>query len=128
MERLRVATGEMANHSDAYDLGMHHVPCNQSAFFPHQPQAGPSDPLNVQMSRIYSLQSSMSNQQHHMLAAAHAQILSETLQQDPLGRFQGLDISNREGSHVVKSEGPSISCYDSLLCLISPINMQKKLK
>lgn len=114
VERLRVATGEMSTHSDAYDLGMPHVPYYQSAFSSHHPQPGPSVSLNGQLSRFYSIQSSLSNQQQHPMlsAAANAQVLSETLQQDPLGRFQGLDISNR-GSHLVKSEGPSVSASES---------------
>ncbi|KAK3022389.1 hypothetical protein RJ639_047363 [Escallonia herrerae] len=112
VERLRIATGEIASHSDAYDFGMQHVPYNQSAFFSHQPQPGSSDPLGMQMPRFHPLQSSMSNLQHPLLTTGHSQVLSETLQQDPLGRFQGLDISSR-GSHVVKSEGPSISASES---------------
>ncbi|KAL1818127.1 hypothetical protein ACET3Z_020701 [Daucus carota] len=114
VERLRVATGEMSTHSDAYELGIPHVPYYQSAFSPHHPQPGSGGPLNGQLSRFYSIQSSMSNQQQHpvLSAAANAQVLSETLQQDPLGHFQGLDISNR-GSHLVKSEGPSVSASES---------------
>ncbi|KAK2982416.1 hypothetical protein RJ640_026259 [Escallonia rubra] len=112
VERLRIATGELASHSDAYDFGMQHVPYNQSAFFSHHPQPGSSDPLGIQMPRFHPLQSSMSNLQHPLLTTGHSQVLSETLQQDPLGRFQGLDISSR-GSHLVKSEGPSISASES---------------
>ncbi|KAM7494719.1 hypothetical protein LguiB_029328 [Lonicera macranthoides] len=102
VERLRIATGEMSNQSDAYDLGMHHFPYNQSAFFSHQPQPGPADPS---MQRFHPLQST---HQHPML------VLNEPgSHQDPLGRFQGLDISNRGGPHLVKSEGPSISASES---------------
>ncbi|KAM7491842.1 hypothetical protein LguiA_034763 [Lonicera macranthoides] len=102
VERLRIATGEMSNQSDAYDLGMHHFPYNQSAFFSHQPQPGPADPS---MQRFHPLQST---HQHPML------VLNEPgSHQDPLGRFQGLDISNRGGPNLVKSEGPSISASES---------------
>ncbi|PWA71264.1 transcription factor RF2b [Artemisia annua] len=106
VERLRMATGEIASCSDGYNLGMHHVPYNQSNFFTnHQQQEQPQ--------YHHSHQSNMSNHHHQLLAAAHAQALSETLQQDPLGRFQGLDISARGNSHMVKSEGPSISASES---------------
>lgn len=92
----------MSNQSDAYDLGMHHIPYNQSAFFSHQHQPGPADPS---MQRFHPLQST---HQHPML------VLNEPgSHQDPLGRFQGLDISNRGGPHLVKSEGPSISASES---------------
>lgn len=110
VERLRIATGEMAGGSDAYNLGMHHVTYNQSAFFSNQQQQ-PEQP------QFHALQSNMSAHHHHpLLAAAHAQVLSESLQQqqqDPLGRFQGLDIGSRGSSHLVKSEGPSISASES---------------
>ncbi|CAH1445442.1 unnamed protein product [Lactuca virosa] len=104
VERLRVATGEIASCSDGYNLGMHHAPYNQPNFFTNQNQ---SDPQKYH-------QSNMSNHRHHpLLAATHGGALSDTLQQDPLGRFQGLDISNRNGSHLVKTEGPSISASES---------------
>nr|XP_043631618.1 transcription factor RF2b [Erigeron canadensis] len=111
VERLRMATGEIASCSDGYNLGMHHAPYNQSNFFTNHQQLGP--PQYHQ-----SHQSNMSNHHHNshsLLAAAHAQAqaLSETLQQDPLGRFQGLDISTRGNPHLVKSEGPSISASES---------------
>ncbi|CAI9273852.1 unnamed protein product [Lactuca saligna] len=99
VERLRMATGEIASCSDGYNLGMHqnqhHSPYNhQSNFF-----------TNHQQHQEYHHQS------HPLLAATHLQ------QQDPLGRFQGLDISSSRGRlpnpHLVKSEGPSISVSES---------------
>lgn len=112
VERLRIATGEIAAPSDAYGLGMQHIPYNQSAFFSHQPQSGPSDSQNIQMPQFHALQPSTSTPHHPMLASAFTQALTDTVQQDPLGRFQGLDISSR-GSHIVKSEAPSISASES---------------
>lgn len=104
VERLRIATGEIASCSDGYNLGMHHVPYNQPNFFTNQHQPEPQK---------YH-QSNMSNHHHHpLLAATQSHVLSDTFQQDPLGRFQGLDISNRGGSHLVKSEVPSISASES---------------
>ncbi|KAI7750887.1 hypothetical protein M8C21_003105, partial [Ambrosia artemisiifolia] len=98
VERLRAATGEIASCSDTYNLGMHHVPYNQPNMFTNQHQ---SDPQKYHQ---------LNNRHHHpFLAAAH-----ETLQQDQLNRFQGLDISNRAGgSHTVKTEVPSISASES---------------
>ncbi|KAI3519674.1 hypothetical protein L1887_08889 [Cichorium endivia] len=106
VERLRMATGEIASCSDGYNLGMHHAPYNhQSNFFTNHQQPEPPQ---------YHHHSAMTNhhhQSHPLLAATHRHPLSE--QQDPLGRFQGLDISTRGNSHLVKSEGPSISASES---------------
>ncbi|KAF5752624.1 Basic-leucine zipper transcription factor family protein isoform 2 [Tripterygium wilfordii] len=112
VERLKIATGEMMTPSDSYNLGMHHIPYSQSSFFPHQPQGGPVDSPNVQMPQFHPFQSNMPTPQQHMHATAHSNTFSEMLQQDPLGRLQGLDISGR-GSHLVKSEGRSISTSES---------------
>ncbi|KAK9077977.1 hypothetical protein SSX86_002034 [Deinandra increscens subsp. villosa] len=90
--RLRMATGEIASCSDGYSLGMHHVPYNQPNFFTNHHQ---------------------SNHRHPLHAAAHTQAFCETPQHDPLGCFQGLDISTRGPFHLVKSEGPSISGSES---------------
>nr|GMD57738.1 Transcription factor RF2b [Ipomoea batatas]GME11485.1 Transcription factor RF2b [Ipomoea batatas] len=113
VERLRIATGEIAAPSDAYSLGMQHIPYNQSAFFSHQPPSGPSDSQNIQILQFHALQPSTSTPHHPMLASASVQALADTVQQDPLGRFQGLDISSSRGSHIVKSEAPSISASES---------------
>ncbi|XP_019192119.1 PREDICTED: transcription factor RF2b-like isoform X2 [Ipomoea nil] len=102
VERLRIATGEMAAPSDAYNFGMQHIPYNQSTLFSsHQPQLGPSDSQNMQMP-----------QYHPLGSGNHAQALLHTLNQDPLGRFQGLDI-NSSGSHFIKTEVPTISASES---------------
>ncbi|KAL2541846.1 Basic-leucine zipper (bZIP) transcription factor family protein [Abeliophyllum distichum] len=112
VERLRIATGEISAPSDAYDLAMQHIQYNQSAFFTHQPQSRPNDSQNVQMPQFHPLHAAMSTNPHPMFSAAHTQSISDAFQQDPLGRFQGLDISSR-GSHLVKSEGPSVSASES---------------
>ncbi|XP_009622931.1 transcription factor RF2b-like [Nicotiana tabacum] len=110
VERLKMATGEMSS-SDAYNLGMQHIPYNQSAFFSHQTQSGPSESQNIQMQQFHSLQDSLLTP-HRRLLAGHGQALPDTMQQDPLGRFQGLDIGGR-GMHHVKTETPSISASES---------------
>ncbi|XP_076953624.1 transcription factor RF2b-like [Bidens hawaiensis] len=94
VERLRVATGEIASCSDTYNLGMHHVPYNQPNLFTNQHQPD---------TQKY-------HHHHHPFLAAS----NETMHQDQLNRFQGLDISNRGGgSHTVKTEVPSISASES---------------
>lgn len=104
VERLRVATGEISTTSETFNLTMQHLPYNQTTFFSnHQPQAASNESLNVQMQQFHTLQASMSSHQNTML--------SDSMHQDPLGRFQGLDISSR-GPHV-KSEGPSLSASES---------------
>ncbi|KAJ8537923.1 hypothetical protein K7X08_014463 [Anisodus acutangulus] len=110
VERLKMATGEMSS-SDAYNLGMQHIPYNQSAFFSHQPQSGPSESQNIQMQQFHSFQDSLLTP-HRRSLAGHVQALPDTMQQDPLGRFQGLDIGGR-GMHLVKTEAPSISASES---------------
>ncbi|KAI3470960.1 hypothetical protein Pfo_027623 [Paulownia fortunei] len=112
VERLRIATGEISTSSDTFNLAMQHVQYSQSAFFSPLPQSGPNDSQNVQMPQFHPLSAGMSSHQYPMLSAAHVRGLSDTLHQDPLGSFQGLDISSR-GSHLVKSEGPSISASES---------------
>lgn len=111
VERLKIATGQISASSDAYNSGMQQIQYNRPAFFPHQPQPGPSESQNIQRPQFHQLQGSMSNPRHPLLAG-HAQALEDAMQQDPLGRFQGLDISSR-GSHLVKSEAPSISASES---------------
>ncbi|XP_060181678.1 transcription factor RF2b-like [Lycium barbarum] len=111
VERLKIATGQISASSDAYNSGMQQIPYNRPACFPHQPQPGPSESQNIQMPQFHSLQGSMSNPRHPLLSG-HAQALADAMQQDPLGRFQGLDINSR-GSHLVKTEAPSISASES---------------
>ncbi|KAI3704991.1 hypothetical protein L1987_75221 [Smallanthus sonchifolius] len=106
--KLRLQAMEQQAHlrDDGYNLGMHHVPYNQSNFFTNHQQPEPPHYHHLH-------QSNMSNHRHPLLAAAHTQAFSETLQQDPLGHFQGFDISTRGNIHLVKSEGPSISASES---------------
>ncbi|CAI9772164.1 unnamed protein product [Fraxinus pennsylvanica] len=112
VERLRIATGEISAPSEIFNLAMQHIPFNQSTFFSQQHQAAPNDSQNIQMPQLHYHQVGMSTQQHPIFVSAHGQGISDSLQQDPLGRFQGLDISSG-GSHFVKSECPSISASES---------------
>jgi hypothetical protein len=101
VERLRIATGEISNHSDAYDYfaynnNNNHQSSSSSPFYSQQ--VGPTE-TPIQLQRY--------NQLHH-----HMMTQTESTHQDQLGRFQGLDISNR-APHLVKSESPSISASES---------------
>ncbi|KAL8520345.1 hypothetical protein ACS0TY_011043 [Phlomoides rotata] len=94
VERLRIATGEISTSSDAFNLTMQHVAYNQCSFFTPQPQSNPV---------------------HHHPMHSSAQVrggLSESLELDALGCFQGLDISSR-GSHLVKHAGSSLSATET---------------
>ncbi|KAL5582856.1 hypothetical protein UlMin_015298 [Ulmus minor] len=109
VERLKVATGEMMNHSESFNLGMHQMSYNPSAYFPHPQQQGPAGQQNMQLPPFNHSHSSMSAQH---LNQSNTLPLSEILQNDPVGRLQGLDISSK-GSSIVKSEGPSLSASES---------------
>ncbi|XP_058183854.1 transcription factor RF2b-like [Rhododendron vialii] len=101
VERLKIATGESTSASDSYNFGMQHHPFAQSSFY--QPQQGPNNPRHMQMLQFHPNQSNMLNHRHSLLMASQSQVLSE---------MQGLDI-NARGSHLVKSEAPSISPSES---------------
>ncbi|XVF41209.1 hypothetical protein PTKIN_Ptkin01aG0262000 [Pterospermum kingtungense] len=112
VERLKIATGEIMTPTDIFNLGMHHIPYAQSSFFPHQPQNMQVDNQNMQMPPFRPFQSNMLTPNQSVVAASNSHAFADMMQHDPLGRLQGLDISSR-GSHVVKSEGPSISAGES---------------
>nr|GMC96628.1 transcription factor RF2b [Ipomoea batatas] len=119
VERLKVATGDITSSSDAYNLGMQHIPYNQSAFFSHQPQPGPRESQNMKMPQFHPLQPRSSAPHYPVLLASQAQGLRDTMQQqqqDPLGHFQSLDISSR-GSHLMNSEANSIPATESNIAL-----------
>ncbi|KAF5208233.1 bZIP transcription factor [Thalictrum thalictroides] len=110
VERLKIATGEAVSHSEAFNMGMQYMPYNTSMFSLPQ-QSGQGRHQNMQFSQFHSTQSNMMN---HTPPGTNSRPFAEMSQQDPLGRFQGLDISsNNRESHLVKSEGPSISASES---------------
>ncbi|KDP21652.1 hypothetical protein JCGZ_03323 [Jatropha curcas] len=112
VERLKLATGEMMTPTDTYNLGMHHMPYTQSSFFLPQSQTRIVNSQNMQMPQFHSFQSNMSTPLQPMGGSSHSHAFPDMLQQDPLGRLQGLDISSRS-TLVVKSEGPSLSASES---------------
>ncbi|KAM7258545.1 hypothetical protein ACFE04_014286 [Oxalis oulophora] len=98
VDRLKMATGEMNSTTDSFNIGMHHLPFTQSNLYPisqHQP------PQNM------ILPPSFNHSQFHQ-----TNTLLDYMQNDPLSRLQGLDISSK-GSSIVKSEGPSLSASES---------------
>ncbi|KAG2669823.1 hypothetical protein I3843_14G052100 [Carya illinoinensis] len=108
VERLKVITGEIMSPSESFNLGMHQMPYTPSTFFPIPQQPGAAGHQNMQFPFNHP-QSSMST---HQLHQSNSHPLSEMMQNDPLGRLQGLDISGK-GPSLVKSEGPSLSASGS---------------
>ncbi|XP_062081604.1 transcription factor RF2b-like [Humulus lupulus] len=108
VERLKIATGEMMNHSESFNMGMHQMSYNSSNYFPVPQQGGHSGHQNMQLPFNHS-QATMSA---HHLQQSNSHNITEFLQNDPVGRLQGLDISNK-GSSIVKSEGSSLSASES---------------
>ncbi|RDY07524.1 Transcription factor RF2b, partial [Mucuna pruriens] len=109
VERLKIATGEALNQSESFNMGMHQMPYAGSTFFSIPPHSGPPGHQNIQFPPFGHSPSSMPT---HQLQQTNSHQFSDTLQNDQLGRLQGLDISSK-GSPIVKSEGPSISANES---------------
>lgn len=102
VDRLKIATGEILNLPDSFNLGMHNMtyppPSNFLPLKQQEAQPGP----NVQLLPFQS----------HNLHQENSHPLSEVWNSDSLGRLQGLDISSH-APHPVKPEGPSISASES---------------
>ncbi|RZB80983.1 transcription factor RF2b-like [Glycine soja] len=109
VERLKIATGEALNQSESFNLGMHQMPYAGSNFFSIPPHSGPSGHQNMQLPPFGHSQSTVPT---HQLQQTNSHQMSDILQNDQLGRLQGLDISSK-GTPMVKSEGPSISANES---------------
>ncbi|GFP93658.1 transcription factor rf2b [Phtheirospermum japonicum] len=121
VERLKCATSEISNSSNAFNLAMQHMPYNQS-YYPSLSQSGPDKAQNVQMPQFHSLQTSMlghHHQIHHqhypMMLANHLRILSDSFQQDTLSSFQGLDIGTRGPPHLVKLKARRFQLVTALI-------------
>lgn len=95
VDRLKIATGEILNPPDSFNLGMHNM-----TYTPQQQAAQPGP--NVQLLPFHS----------HNVHQENSHPLSEVWNSDSLGRLQGLDISN-QAPYLVKPEGPSISASES---------------
>ncbi|XP_072998161.1 transcription factor RF2b-like [Typha latifolia] len=106
VERLKIATGEMTNLGDTYNMGLQHVPFNQSFFTHTQQQQVQHQGMQLQ----HQFHQSQPNIPNHQLLP-HPNALPDMMQQEPFRGLQGLDIS--KGSIVVKSESSSISASES---------------
>ncbi|KAG2540967.1 transcription factor RF2b-like isoform X1 [Panicum virgatum] len=107
LERLKLATGEMTNSSETYNMRFQHVPYNSSFFLLSQQNTAPH-PGSAQLAPSFNPpHPNVPN--HQMLSHPHT--LPDIMQQDSLGRLQGLDIG--KGPLVVKSESSSISASES---------------
>lgn len=109
VDRLKIATGEAMNPSESYNMGMHQLQFAGSNFFSMPQHSGPSGHQNIQFPQFGHSPSDMPNYQ---LQQTNSHQISDMLQNDQLGRLQGLDISSK-GSTLVKSEAPSISASES---------------
>ncbi|CAM0907643.1 unnamed protein product [Alopecurus aequalis] len=116
VERLKVATGETTKSDEAYNTGMHHVPYNPSFFQLSEQHAAQHHASVHQLPPQF--QSPHPNVPSHQMLS-HPNTFSEMMQQDSLGRFQGLDIGKGsvavklEAEAATKSDGSSISAGES---------------
>ncbi|EEF44053.1 transcription factor RF2b [Ricinus communis] len=109
VERLKIATREIMSPSESFNLGMHQMPYTPSNFFSHPQQSGSANHPNMQFPPYAHSQTSIPG---HHLHQTNSHTFSELMQNDSLGRLQGLDISSK-GPNIVKSEGPSLSASES---------------
>lgn len=94
VERLRVATGEISSAGEATNTGLQST---YSSYF-----LTPQQHLSFPLQAFHQPQLAATN---HTFLLSHSQSLSDMVSPDPLGRLQGLDISN--GLLRVKSENSS---------------------
>ncbi|XP_074581362.1 transcription factor RF2b-like [Curcuma longa] len=107
VERLKVATGEISKPGQAYNMGLHNAPYNPSIIMLPQQQHFHHQAIQLQHPLYDQPQPGVANQQ--MLR--HLKSHPDELQQEPLGRFQGLDIN--KGSQLTKSESSTVSVSES---------------
>lgn len=108
VDRLRVATGEMVVHADAFGLGMNQLTYSQAPFFSHPSQHGRSELQSIQMPLSHPLSSNVSTSQEPLFDLDIPYDLSDMLSSESIGQFQGLDIGHGV-SHVLMPEFPSMS-------------------
>ncbi|KAK3151554.1 hypothetical protein QOZ80_3AG0247390 [Eleusine coracana subsp. coracana] len=107
LERLKLATGEVTNSNETYNMRFQHVPYN-SSFFPLSQQNTGQHQGDAQLPpTFHPPHPNVPN--HQMLS--HPNTLQDIMQQDSIGRFQGLEIG--KGHLVVKAESSSISASES---------------
>ncbi|KAH0924634.1 hypothetical protein HID58_016890 [Brassica napus] len=128
VERLKFATGEVS-HADAYNLGMAHMqysqqqqqpPQQQSFFQHHHHQQQQTDAQNLQQMthqfHLFQPNNNNNNQNLNIMhqatsnASGQSHSFAEAMNEDPLGRLQGLDISScGRGSNFGRSDTVSES-------------------
>ncbi|KAL0720343.1 hypothetical protein Bca4012_034942 [Brassica carinata] len=129
VERLKFATGEVS-HADAYNLGMAHMqypqqqqpPQQQSFFQQHHQQQTDAQNLQQMTHQFHLFQPNNNNNNnnnqnpqlmHHQAtsnASGQSHSFAEAMNEDPLGRLQGLDISScGRGSNFGRSDTVSES-------------------
>ncbi|KAG6513291.1 transcription factor RF2b-like [Zingiber officinale] len=107
VQRLKAATGEILKSDEAYNIGLHNVPFNPSFFMLPQQQSVHLQAIQLRPPLFDQPQPGVANQQMHQQLKDHP----DELQQDPLGRLQGLDIN--KGSQRTKSESSTVSVSES---------------
>ncbi|KFK42999.1 hypothetical protein AALP_AA1G066300 [Arabis alpina] len=100
VERMKMETGEMSDHSDSFEMGMQQIQYSPSTFMAIPPYHGSMNGQDMQ----HQMHSSF-----NPMEMSNSQSVSEFLQN---GRLQGLEISSNSSS-LVKSEGPSVSASES---------------
>ncbi|KAG8099094.1 hypothetical protein GUJ93_ZPchr0013g36436 [Zizania palustris] len=116
VERLKIATGETTKSNEAYNMGMQQVPYSTS-FFQLSEQQTVEHHASIQQLPHQFQPPHPNVPSRHMLS--HPNSLSDMMQQDSLGRLQGLDIGKgpaavkSEAEVVIKSEGSLTSAGES---------------
>lgn len=108
VDRLKIATGEIVMHTDAYGLGLHPLTYSQAPFFSHQSQHGQSELQAMQMPQLHSLSSNVPTSHEPLFDLDIPYDLSEMLSSESIGQFQGLDIGDGV-LHNLMPDCPSIS-------------------
>ncbi|KAE8655631.1 Transcription factor VIP1 [Hibiscus syriacus] len=88
VERLKTATGEITTATYTFNLGMQHISYTQSSFL---------SPQNIHMPPFHHFQSNLLTPCPSMVAASNSNLhaFADMMHRDPLGLWQGLDISSR---------------------------------
>lgn len=110
VERLKMATGDMSNPSDTFNIGMQHLPS-----FHHPSSLFALAQVQVQQqhqSQHHHHHTQSFSQFHHQSQFHNPNSLPDMMHQESIGRLQGLDIS-KGPAIVVKSESSSISASES---------------
>ncbi|XP_047156087.1 bZIP transcription factor 18-like [Vigna umbellata] len=94
VNRLRIATGEIAMPADNYGLGMHQLTYSQGPFFSHHSQQGQTAFQATQMPQMHSLSSNVATYNEPLFDLDIPYDMSEMLSNESIGQFQGLDIGN----------------------------------